>query len=170
MDALGRLVAKYKAATGDGLKTRLLDQLTDLLPDPRAFDFLLRIIEDDSRAEEVARVAAIELLGGLDFPLDADRQRVIAALIRKARGAKWPVERIYAIDVLSQFLDTVEVRALFHDFLLDRTEDDQVRKAAISSLPARPPTPETIGVCKCLLRDPVLADSARLRLKEWAAG
>lgn len=41
VDALGRIVAKYKVAMGDGLQTRLLDQLPDLLPDPRAFDFLL---------------------------------------------------------------------------------------------------------------------------------
>jgi hypothetical protein len=99
----------------------------------------------------------------------ADRDRVVTALMRIARDDPSSVARTYAISELSPFLDDEAVRAFFHQLLLDPAASASDRQAAISCLPARPPTPEMVELCKQLLDDPLLAASARLRLKQWQA-
>jgi hypothetical protein len=66
-------------------------------------------------------------------------------------------------------LDDEPVRALFHQMLRDPNESADARRAAISALPARPPTPETVAICQHLRDDPILGTSAGLRVKEWHA-
>ncbi len=167
MDTFEKVAARYRSAKKVGIKVTLLDKITDFLPDRRAFEFLLGVIESDRPEDEGPRVAAMKLLWTCDLTADADRQRVITALTRIARGSPSSVERVYAISELSPFLDDEPVRALFHQMLLDPNESDDARKAAISCLPTRPPTPETITICQRFRDDPLLGTSARLRLKEW---
>jgi hypothetical protein len=168
MDAFEKFAAQYRAAEKVGIKAALLDKITDLLPDRRAFDFLLGVIEGDRPEDEGPRVAAMKLLWACDLGSDADRQRVIAALTRIARGSPSPVERVHAISELAAFLDDEPVRALFHQMRLDPNELDDARQTAISALPSRrPPAPETIAICQRLRDDPLLGTSARLRLTEW---
>jgi hypothetical protein len=108
-------------------------------------------------------------LWACDLTAAADRERVVAALMRIAGGDPSAVARTFAISELAHFLDDEAVRAFFHRLLLDRAASESDRRAAISCLPARHQTPETVALCKRLLDDPLLAASARLRLKEWHA-
>ena len=167
MDAIDDLIAKYKSTSGEGLKCRLLDRLTDHLTDPRAFDFFLRVVEDDSKEEEVPRVAAIELMGWVPYNTEADKQRMIAALMGRVRRSPSSVERVYAVDALARFLGESEVRSLVHELLRNTADDEMVRSVALTSLAAAPPTEETVELCQRLLNEPALADGARVRLKRW---
>src|SRR5262245_4945285 len=108
MDALENLMARYRAAKGKNVKNvkaALLDQLGAVfLPDRRAVDFVLGVLEGDRPEEDVARVVAMKQLWECDLTAAADRERVVAALTRIARGARSSVERVHAISELSAFL------------------------------------------------------------------
>jgi hypothetical protein len=168
MDALEKLMARYRAAKGHNVKAAVLDRLTAVfLPDRRAVELVLKVIEGNRPEEGVARVVAMKQLWACDLTAAADRERVVAALARIARGARSSVERVHAISELSAFLYAEPVDSLFLQLLLDPNEPDSSRKAAIACLPNRHPTLDIIAACKRLRDDALLGSSARLRLKEW---
>ena len=162
------LVTQFRKARSSGKKVALVQRFGLLLPDRRAFDFLLGILEGSRHEDWGAGAEAIKQLWECGLTA-ADRERVIAASLRIARSDPASVPRTFAISELAHFLDDDTVRAFFHQLLLDPAAPESDRQAAISSLPTRAQTPEMVALCKHLLGDPVLAASARLRLKEWGA-
>jgi hypothetical protein len=169
MDKVDELVAQFRKLRSDTKRAAFVDRLGFLLPDRRVFEVLLGILEGSRHEDWGTRAAAIQELWACDLTAAADRERVVAALMRIARSDPASVPRTFAINELAHRLDDDTVRAFFHQLLLDPAAPDDDRQAAISSLPTRARTPELVAACKRLLGDPLLAASARRRLKEWAA-
>jgi hypothetical protein len=169
VDTVEELVAQFRKVRSSGKKAALVQRLGLLLPDRRVFDFLLGILEGSRPEDGGARAEAIKQLWECGLTAAADRERVVAASLRIARSDSSSVARTFAISELAHCLNDEAVRAFFHQLLPDPTAPASDRQAAISSLPARFQSPELAALCERLLDDPLLATSARLRLKEWGA-
>jgi hypothetical protein len=167
MDAVEELTAQFRKARSDDKKAAIVERLGFLLPDRRVFDFFLGILDGSRTEDRAARTEAIKQLWACDLTAAADRERIVAALLRIAQSDPAAVPRTFAINELAHCLDDDAVRGFFHELLLDPAAPADDRQAAISSLPTRAHTPELVALCKCLLSDPLLAARARLRLKQW---
>jgi len=168
MRTLQKLIDRYKTCSGDGKKSRLLEDIVSFLPDPEGLAFLLQVAAGDSTEDDVPRLRALELLGKVPVESEQDRQRVISCLRGKIETGNF-YERINALDAIARYLEDERVRSLLHDILLDLDEDVGLRRCAVVYLIRQPPTERTIEVCRQLLGDPDprLAKNAELRLREW---
>ena len=168
MRTLQKLIDRYQTCSGEGKKSRLLEDIVSFLPDPDGLAFLLQVAAGDSTEDDVPRLRALELLGNVPVESEQDRQRVISCLRGKIETGNL-YERTNALDAIARYLGDERVRSLLHDIILDIDEDGNMRGCAVVYLIRQPPTERTIEVCRHLLNDPDsgLATLAKRRLQEW---
>lgn len=168
MRTLQKLIDRYQTCSGDGKKSRLLEDIVSFLPDPDGLAFLLQVAAGDSADDDVPRLRVLELLGNVPVESEQDRQRVISCLRGKIETGNF-YERTNALDAIARYLEDERVRSLLHDIILDLDEDVKLRGCAVVYLIRQPPTERTIEVCRQLLGDPdpVLATNAKLLLQQW---
>jgi hypothetical protein len=173
MKSLAALLTTYLKARGDGRRTRLLEEIARFAPDAAAVDLLIQVARDDSDANEVPRLAALELLGRSRILAGDEslRDRVIDCLTAVLSAGGSVQDRTNALDALASFLPVPRVRSTIHALLLNQGEDQRLRRTAIVCVLRHPPTQDTIEVCSQLTQDPdpVVAKNAQLRLAEWLA-
>jgi hypothetical protein len=169
MDEVERLIHAYQAQGSRYSVVSKLDVLMDLerVHDPRALEFMLRVLADPHEAREVR----IEVLKRVrDRRLGAgERPRIAAAFLELLHDSSSVDVRLHATLALAGFTEVAGVVAALGALASAPAESIDLRYAAFTALDRAGPTPEYLALLHHLADDETLGDSARSVLRAWAA-
>jgi hypothetical protein len=164
IDPIEQTIANYRQARD---RNGELDLVLPHADDHRVFELLLAIV-GDAREDPMARTKAMRHFQHARPEKEADRQRLIDALLAATavkgdpRSTNDQLVRQYAVLGLGLYADRPEVEAVLFPLLLDQQEDGDVRSAAFQTLCRVGDSPARAEQFRRLLDDDYLREQVQV--------